>query len=645
MTFFQQDRENELDTKRKRATGETSLINKAFYKQMNWEKLKIEQKLASMNVLVSVPLPVIYRKNTSVPVWDLSRYSFLITEQTPDTVHPKQWEQGKLNLNSGLFKVTDNIYQVRGFDLANMSVIKGGTGWIVIDCLSCKETAEAAFQLIRNHLGNFPISAVIFTHSHADHYGGIKGLPGIDNGKSVIVYAPKDFMKSVIEENITAGAAMNRRAVFMYGETLPFDNKGHIDNGIGKSAATGKVTLIGNVNEISPSGHLPYEEKIIDGVKIQFQLTPGTEAPAEMNIYIPNEKSLCIAENCTATLHNLYTLRGAQVRDPVAWAAYLQQAIDLFGDSLTNIFGVHNWPRFGNKNCIDYMEKQRDMYQYINDQTLRLINQGYTLEEVGRMVKLPNSLSEEWYNSSFYGTVNHNSKAVYQKYMGWYNGNPVDLNKLLPEESAKKYVEYMGGEDAVLEKAKKSYRDGEYQWVAEVTKHLIFSNPNNEEAKHLCANALEQLGYIAESGPWRNEYLMGAQELRIGKTLIPISTITKEVLDVIPLQNILFLLSIRVDGLMAGEFDYKINFVIPDRNEVASTEIKRGIFRYLKNKLIFGAEVTVTLWKDGLYELATTNNLSNSTIIIQGDKDKWQSFLAALDKIDPNFNIMTPKEH
>lgn len=592
--------------------------------------------------MVPVPFPVIHGKNTVLPVWDLSRYSFLLNEQTPDTVNPKLWEQAKLNLHGGLYKITENIYQVRGFDIANMSVIKGKTGWIVIDCLTSTETADAAFQLITNNLGSFPIKAIIITHSHVDHYGGISGVLS-NNEKSVVIYVPKDFMKSVIEENITAGVAMNRRGSFMFGLHLPHDNKGQIDNGIGKALPTGTVTLMNNVEEISSYGHVPFIEKIIDGVILQFQLTPGTEAPAEMNIYIPSEKSLCIAENCSVTLHNLYTLRGAQVRDPIAWASNLQQTIDLFGDDLTSVFGVHNWPRFGNHNCINYLEKQRDMYQYINDQTLRFINQGYTLEEVGRMVKLPKSLSDEWYNSSFYGTVNHNAKAVFQKYMGWYNGNPVDLNKLLPEESASKYVEFMGGEDAVLEKAKKSYQDGEYQWVAEVTKQVIYYNPNNQEAKLLCADALEQLGYIAESAPWRNEYLMGAQELRGGKKTIPISTITNDVLDTIPLQSILYLLSIRVDGIKAGDFDFKINFVIPDRNELASTEIKRGIFRYLKNELISGADLTVTMWKDRLYELATTNiQTNNSIIIIQGDKNKWQSFLGVLDIIDPHFNIMTP---
>ncbi|OTZ72712.1 MBL fold metallo-hydrolase [Bacillus thuringiensis serovar kumamtoensis] len=632
-----------MNIDRKQATNKTHLIHDDLYKSVEWEKLKIEQELARKNTLVEVPLPIINGKNDSPPVWDLKRFSFLLKDQIPDTVHPKLWEQGKLNLHSGLFKVTDRIYQVRGFDLANMSIIRGDTGWIIIDCLTTAETAKAALKLVNEHFGNMPISSIILTHSHTDHYGGILDVLCSDTEKKINVYAPEGFMKAVIEENVTAGVAMSRRAVYMYGEVLPHDEKGVIDNGIGKGVSAGTVTLTNRVKEISKSGNEQYVEKVIDGVSIQFQLTPGAEAPAEMNIYIPSEKSLCIADNCLATIHNLYTLRGSQVRDAVAWATYLQQAIDLFGDSLTTIFGGHNWPRFGNQQCIDYLEKQRDVFQYINDQTLRLINQGYTLEKVGRIVKLPKSLHDEWYNSSFYGTVNHNAKAVYQKYMGWYSGNPVDLNKLFPEDSAKKYVEYMGGEDSVLEKAKKSFQDGEYQWVAEVTKQVIYANPNNKNAKLLCADALEQLGYIAESGPWRNEYLTGAQELRSGITPIPVSTISKKVLDSLPLQNILYLFSIRLDGIKTGDYDYKMNFVIPDRDEVASTEIKRGIFRYLNNELAADAAVTVTMQKDQLYELATTNNKSNSSIIIiQGDKDKWQLFLSAQDEINPNFNIVTP---
>ncbi len=633
----------ELNRRRKNATLKTKLINKEAYKNIDWKKLKKEKKLAKDNIVVDVPLPVIRREDSLIPVWNLKRYAFLLKDTTPDTAHPKLWQQGKLNLNSGLFKVTDKIYQIRGFDLANMNLVRGDTGWIIIDCLTSKETAEAAIKLAKEHFGDITISAVIITHSHVDHYGGIQGVLSEDTEKNIKVYAPQGFTDAVIEENINAGVAMSRRGLYMYGEALLRDKKGQIDSGIGKYVSLGSITFLNNVHEISPVSDDVYVQKEIDGVTMQFLLTKDTEAPSEMDIYIPSEKSLCIAENCSASLHNIYTLRGAEVRDPVAWAKDIQKAIDLWGDTLTTVFGVHTWPRFGNKYCLEYMEKQRDLYQYINDQTLRLINKGYILEDVGRMVKFPESLSDEWYNSPFYGTVDHNAKAVYQKYMGWYDGNPVNLNKLFPEESAKKYVEYMGGEDVVLEKAKKSFLKGEYQWVAEVTKQVIYANPDNKDAKFLCADALEQLGYIAESGPWRNEYLMGAQELRYGNTPMPGTVITDDVLDAIPLEKVLYLFSIRIDGLKAGDFDFKINFIIPDREEAASTEVKRGIFRCLSDNLAEDADVTVIMSKKTLYDLATTNNRpDSSSIVVEGDICKWQLFLWTQDSINTDFNIMTP---
>lgn len=633
-----------LNVRRKDATEKTKLINAKVLENMNVEGLAIEKELASRNTVVNVPYPVIWSEDYLLPVWNLERYRFLEEDEMPDTVNPKLWEQGKLNMHSGLFKVTDHIYQVRGFDLANIGFIQGDTGWIVVDCLTSMETAEAAIDLVNEYFGEQPISTVIFTHCHVDHYGGILGVLNSKNALDhVTLYAPDGFTKAVIEENVYAGVAMGRRGLYMYGVILPRDGKGQVDCGIGKVVSTGTVSFTENVIEVKQPDPNAYVEKIIDGVTMQFNLTENTEAPAEMNFYIPRDKSLCIAENCNATLHNIYTLRGAQVRDPIAWAHDIQQAIDFWGDDLTTLFEVHTWPRVGNKYCIDYMEKQRDLYQYINDQGLRLINRGYTLEQIGRMLKLPESLRHEWYNSSFYGTVNHNAKAVYQRYMGWYNGNPVDLNKLPAVDSASRYVEYMGGADSIMNRAKKAFEEGDHQWVAEVTKHVIFDNPSHREAKLLCADALEQLGYIAESGPWRNEYLMGAQELRYGILPLNRNLITDEVLNALPLQSVLYLFSIRVDGLKAGEFNYKINFIITDREEVASTEIKRGIFRYLSPELDGMAQVTVTMDKKTLYELVITNvRPGRDDIIIEGDHYVWELFLWAQDQIDQNFNIMTP---
>lgn len=622
---------------RKNATAKTRQIHEQDYQKMNWDKIEVENNLAKTGLLVNANLPVIMG-NSPIPVWNLRSYAFLLNNQIPFTVHPKLWVHGNLNLNTGLFKVTDNIFQVRGFDFANMTFIKGNTGWIIIDCLSSKETAEAAVRFANDYFGETPVSAIIITHSHEDHYGGILGVLQFAK-EDVEIYAPKNFINNALDENVYVGVAMARRGIYMYGVELPRNEKGQIDNGIGKAQSIGTTTFTRNIQEIEEQ----YVKKEIDGVTMEFQLALDTEAPSEMFVYIPNEHSLCIGEDCNATLHNLLTLRGAKVRDPIAWANAIQNAINLWGSSLTTVFGVHNWPRFGNQEAIEYLEKQRDIYQYLNDQTLRLMNKGYTIEDVGRMVKVPESLAGEWYNSGFYGTVIHNAKAVYQRYLGWYNGNPVDLNKLWPEDSAKKYVDYMGGEDSVVEKARKSFENGEYQWVAEVMKQVIYANPTNREAKLLCADALEQLGYIAESGPWRNEYLMGAQELRLGIIPIQGQFISEDVLNNMDLKDILYILSIRLDGLKAGDLDDKINFVIPDRQEVALTEVKRGIFRYLNDELASDAAVTVTMPKEVLYELATTNNeLDTSKIIVEGDIEKWNTFLSLQDTINQNFPIMTP---
>jgi alkyl sulfatase BDS1-like metallo-beta-lactamase superfamily hydrolase len=624
---------------RKNASSKTMLLNEETFRNIDWNKVTIEEKLARAGMLANANLPVIKSNDSVIPVWDLKRYAFLLSNYIPYTVNPKLWVHGNLNLNTGLFKVTDKIYQVRGFDLANMTFIKGETGWIIIDCLGSKETAEAALQFVANYFGEMPISAVIITHSHEDHYGGILGVLDKFAKEDVKIYAPINFIHAALEENVNVGIAMSRRGIYMYGVELPRDEKGQIDNGIGKGQSIGTVTFTKNIEEINEQ----YVKKVIDGVPMEFQLALDTEAPSEMLIYIPSEHSLCIAELCSATLHNLLTLRGARIRDPITWTKGIQNAIDLWGESLTSVFGVHNWPRFGNQYCIEYLEKQRDIYQYLNDQTMRLINSGYTIEEVGRLIKIPKCLTDEWYNSEFYGTIIHNTKAVYQKYLGWYNGNPVELNKLLPEESAKKYVEYMGGANRILEKARKSFVDGEYQWVAEVTKHVIYAEPNNKEAKLLCADALEQLGYIAESGPWRNEYLIGAQELRYGIIPSKGSFISNDVLNNLPLGDVIYLLSIRIDGIKAGDLNYKINFIIPDREEIASTEVKRGIFRYLNDQLAEAADVTVTMPRDVLYQLATTNEKPDSSkILIEGDIQKWNLFLSLQEPLTHNFNIMTP---
>lgn len=636
-----ENKSNKIMDLRKEPSCKTIRINRKAYCQINWDKLKVESDFAKEGLLVAADNLVIKQEGSLIPAWSLKAYDFLKDENIPYSVNPKLWIQGNLNLNAGLFKVTENIYQIRGFDTANMTFIKGKTGWIVIDCLNSAETSEAALNFFSNYFGKISISAVIITHSHEDHYGGVLSVVDRFIDDNVKIYVPSGYVNAVVMENVTAGSAMSHRGAVQYGSLLRRDEKGQIDIGIGKGISVGTVTFTKNVEEIVEE----YSIIKVDGIEMEFLLALDTEAPSEMVIFIPSEKALCIAEDANATLHNLYTLRGAKVRDALAWANTLQETINLWGKKLKVVFGVHNWPRFGRAESIDYLEKQRDLYQYINDQTLRLINYGYTIDEVGRMIEVPESITDEWYNSQFYGTFNHDAKGVYQRYLGWYNSNAVDLNKLLPQDSAKKYVEYMGGEECVLQKARTSFEMGEYQWVAEVTKQVIYANPNNREAKLLCADALEQLGYICESGTWRNEYLTGAQELRTGIAGVDVTIISEEVLNNIPLENVFYLLSIRLNGVKAGWLDYKINFIISDIQQVATTQVKRGIFRWLSDDLSSDAAVTVAMTKEVLNKFVSTNEKpSKSEVELTGDVSKWYEFLSLIEDLNPKFNIMTPVE-
>lgn len=626
---------------RKGATRKTSLHNRQVYRNMNLENYEREKQLA-VRQMIKQTMPIIFNKHIPIPAWSMRMYRFLNKKDGANSVNPKLWRQGQMNNLAGLFHVTGDIYQIRGYDLANMSLVKGKTGWIVIDCLSSEETGRAAIQFAREQIRDFQISTIIITHSHADHYGGVLGVLGEAENEEIPVYVPHGFMKAAIEENVYAGIAMSRRGLYMYGEILPRDARGQVDCGIGKYVSLGTQTLTNRLISIdNDNPDMNMVHKAIDGVPMTFQLTPDTEAPAEMNIYFPVDRTLCMAENCSATMHNIYTLRGAKIRNPEAWAQYIQEAIDLFGNDLEYIFEVHNWPRVGNKACRLYMEKQRDLYQYLNDQTLRLLNKGYTIDNIGKVLKLPKSLGDEWYNSQFYGTVNTNAKGIYQRYIGWYNGNPVDLNPLTPEEASSKYLDYMGGEDRILEKAMRDFENGEYQWVAQVTKQIIYYNPHHKKARELCADALEQLGYVAESGPWRNEYLMGAWELRFGSIKMFGTTLTDEVLNALPLHKVLYLISIRIDGVKAGDYDYTMRFDIKDTRQTALMELKRGIFRYLGEKTTYKSQVTLSLTRKELYTLVTTNMVPK-TIHVSGDRRKWYDFLDVYEDLNRSFNIMTP---
>lgn len=513
-----------LTTEPKPATAYTAEVNSAVYSMLDFADTSEYDN--AVRGLIDAPEVLELTDAEGNVIWSQAAYSFLDDyEQAPDTVNPSLWENTRNNHAYGLFEVCPGIYQVRGYDMANLTVIKGDTGWIVFDCTMCSETAQAAMQLIEKNLGSYPVKAVVISHSHADHFGGIGGVIAaedvadaslpideqIASGKAPVI-VPEGFAEHAISENIYAGKAMSRRANYQYGVLLTPSVTGKMAQGIGMGQSTGTVTYFAPTYEIRETG----TKLTIDGVEMEFQMTPGTEAPAEMNTYFPQLKALWMAENCTGTLHNLYTLRGAAVRDGAAWAKYITEAITLYGDETEVVFQSHNWPHWGNAVAIEYLENSAAVYKFINDQTLTYLNQGYTSDEISNMIELPEALEKNWYTRQYYGTVAHNSKAVYQKYMGWYDANPVNLNPLTPTESAKKWVEYLGDVEVVLRMAKADFDKGEYQWVAEITNVIVFADPTNEAARLLCADALEQLGYQAESGPWRNAYLTAALELRYG---------------------------------------------------------------------------------------------------------------------------------
>ena len=487
-------------------------------------------------------------------VWDLEQYKTYIADDkpAPDSVNPSLWRIAQLNMKYGLFKVTDRIYQVRGYDLSNITFIQGETGWIVLDPLISPETAKAAFDFVTENLGKKPITSVIYSHSHVDHYGGVRGIvdeADVKSGKIKII-APEGFTEHAVSENVIAGNAMSRRAIYMYGALLPRNPQGGVTGGLGQTNSTGTPTLIIPTDIITKTG----QTLNIDGVDMIFQMTPGTEAPSEMNTYFPQMKAMWMAENTTNTLHNILTLRGAVVRDALKWANFIDETIDVHGDDTEVKFQAHHWPIWGHDKIIDYWKKQRDLYKYIHDQSVRLMNEGYTGVELSNMIKLPPELDQSWFNRGYYGTVKHDTRAVYQRYMGFYDANPTTLDQLPAEEAAKKYVEYMGGAAAIIEKSKTDFDKGEYRWVAEALKQVVFADPDNKEGKELLADTYEQMGYQAESGSWRSIYLQGAYELRNGVPQGPgVDTATPDTIKAMPPDMLFDYLGVRLNGPKAAQ--------------------------------------------------------------------------------------------
>ncbi|MEL3926966.1 alkyl sulfatase dimerization domain-containing protein [Aeromonas enteropelogenes] len=581
-------------------------------------------------------------------VWDLEQYKTYIglDKTAPDTVNPSLWRNAQLNMEYGLFKVTDKIYQIRGFDLSNITFIQGDKGWIVFDPLISPQTAKAALAFINQTLGERPVTAVVYSHSHVDHYGGAAGLfnsPDEVKKNGVQIIAPEGFTEHAVSENVIAGNAMARRAVYMYGALLPRNAQGGVNGGLGQTTSTGVPSLLLPTRFITKSG----EEVTLDGVRMIFQMTPGTEAPAEMNTWFPESKALWMAENTTNTMHNILTLRGAQVRDALKWSSYLNETIETWGDQAQVKFQSHHWPRWGNASIVDYFKKQRDLYKYIHDQSVRLMNMGYTGEEISEKIALPPELNDFWPNRGYYGTLRHNSRAVYQRYMGWYSGNPSDLDNLPPEMVGPKYVEFMGGEQALLKKAKASFDKGEYRWVAEVLKHLVFANPNNQEGKLLLADALEQLGYQAESGPWRSVYLQGAYELRNGvPTAGGTVTASPDTIRAMSPSMLFDYLAVRINPEKAAGKKMVVNMDFTDIGEKHTLSLENAVLNHT-TRYAASPDVTVTLSKQTLDDIqlgqgTLEQKIASGEIKVQGDQQTFSDFVGLLDKFNFWFNIVTP---
>ncbi len=578
-------------------------------------------------------------------IWDMPAYDF-IQGKAPATVNPSLWRQAKLNNIHGLFEVTDGVYQLRGFDLANMSIIEGDSGWIIVDPLTSKETARAALGFARQHLGDKPITGVIFTHSHIDHFGGVMGLFDEELGKHspVEIIAPSGFMEEATSENVMAGTTMSRRAIFMYGQHLEKSNRGHVGSGLGKGPASGSVGILAPTRTITHSG----ETLNIDGVEFVFQNVPGSEAPAELTFYLPQKKTFCGAELVSRTMHNIYTLRGAKVRDANKWSAYIDQAIDLFGEADV-YFASHHWPKWGNADIVNFLEQQRDGYKYIHDQTLRLAARGHTPKEIAELLELPEPLNSNFSNRGYYGTTKHNAKAVYQGYFGWYDGNPANLDPLPPVDAAKRYVALMGGADKLLASAQKDFDRGDYRWVAELLNHLVFADPDNQQAKELLAKSYDQLGFQAESGPWRDVYLTGALELRQGSPTEPSDNIAQatDLLMAMPLEQFFKSMAVMLNGPDAEGKDYTINVEFTDRNETHVLNVKNAVLHHRVGEPATEANASILITHKLFVNIITgqagmRDTIFSDDVAIQGSKLDLLKFFSLLEKPNDNFNIVTP---
>lgn len=575
-------------------------------------------------------------------VWNLASYNFM-GGAAPDTVNPSLWRHTGLLRKHGLFKVSEGVWQVRGFDVSNMTIIRGQTGWILVDPLTAKETAAAALELVNQQLGPRPVTAVIYSHSHGDHYGGVRGVVNeadVAAGKVAII-APAHFMEETVSESVIAGAAMGRRAGYQFGGALTPGPQGQMGSGIGPALAAGEITLITPTDTIARTG----ETRTIDGVTLEFQIVSGSEAPSELNVYIVPARSFLSAEMSTCSLHNILTPRGAKVRDTRAWAGFLDEAARTWAPKSDTLISSHCWPRFGTGEVVGSLTAQRDNYRYLHDQTVRLMNQGATQAEIAEALVQPPALAKEWFNHGYYGTYSHNSKAVYQFYLGWYDGNPANLQPHPPVERAKRLVAALGGAGKTLATARKAMATGDYRWSSDLLSQLVFSDPANKQARALLADSLEQQGYQAESAIWRNQFLMAAKELREGYKGGAISGQGTDMIAAVATRELLDTASTRFDPAKAGGRKLRINLVLTDRKEQASVELTETTMIGRMTPLP-SPQATLTgprrLLLGLLFMKLPLEQLEMAGLKVEGDRAAVESWLNALDPVPAGFPIVEP---